>query len=344
MSGNRPPTMKDVARTAGVSISTVSHVVNRSRFVGPETTQKVESAISKLGFRANRVARNLRSGKSNLIGFVVSNLSSYFYVRIARGIEKVISHHGYHLTLIDSQESTEAETENVESLYDRSVDGLILVSTSPSCNYLKRIVSPSFPVVFVDRQPTGFQADTVLLANSDAAYRATKHLIDRGHVNIGFVAFHFGHDKIDATMQERVDGYEKAHLEAGLPVSSGFIKVAEGGAISVNELRHAESYRMMEELLNSPISAVLCGNGPASIGVYSCLKDRSVPVPDQIAMVTFDDDLWLTMSTPSITAVAQPAELLGSIAAERLLRRINGNASPHECVRLKADLILRDSS
>ena len=319
MVSRRAPTMKDVAKTAGVAVSTVSHVINQSRFVSEETTERVELAIRQLGFRANRVAQNLRSGRSNLIGFVVSNLSNYFYVRIARGIESVISRYGYHLTLIDSQERIDLEQENIESLLDRSVDGLILVPTCTSCGHISKLLLTNRPIVFVDREPIGLQADSVLLSNEEAAYRATRHLIEKGHVDIGFVAFHFGHDEIDATMKERIEGYQKAHQDAGLPIRKNFIEVAVGGAVLVNELRHAESYRMMERLLTSPVTAVLCGNSPASIGVFMCLKDRKVKIPDEIALITFDDDLWLTMSTPSVSAVAQPAELLGAAAAERLM-------------------------
>ncbi|TVR06332.1 MAG: LacI family transcriptional regulator [Spirochaetaceae bacterium] len=345
MANGRSPTMKDVAKTAGVAVSTVSHVVNRSRFVSEEATERVEQAIRQLGFRANRVAQNLRSGRSNLIGFVVSNLYNYFYVRIARGIESVIGKYGYHLTLIDSQERTDLEQENIESLIDRGVDGLILVPTCTTCDHIGKLLSADDrPIVFVDREAIGFQADSVLLSNEEGAYRATKHLIEKGHVDIGFVAFHFGHDEIDMTMQERIEGYRKAHQEAGLPIRKNYIEITAGGSVLVNELRHAESYRMMERLLTTPVSAVLCGNSPASIGVFMCLKDRKVKIPEEIAMITFDDDLWLTMATPSISAVAQPAELLGAAAAERLMQRIQGKPQPYGCIRLKADLIIRDSS
>lgn len=344
MDDQRPPTMKDVARSAGVAVSTVSHVINGSKTVSEETTDRVEAAIRELGFRANRVAQNLRSGRSRLVGFVVSNLSNYFYVRIARGIESILSQYGYHLALIDSQERVELERENIESLLDRGVDGLILVPTCASCDHIPKLISANKPIVFVDREPMGIIADSILLSNEEASYRATKHLIEKGHVDIGFVAFHFGRNAIDATMQERIKGYKKALADAGLPEKKTYIEIAAGAAAVVHELLHAESYRMMERLLTTSVSAVLCGNSPASIGVFSCLRDRGVHIPDDIAMITFDDDLWLTMAQPAISTVAQPAELMGAAAAERLLNRIEGRNIPLECIRLKADLIIRESS
>lgn len=344
MATKRYPTMKDVAEEAGVAVSTVSHVVNQSAFVSEATTARVEEAIRRLGFRTNLVARNLRSGRSHVIGFVVSNLSSYFYIRIARGIERVAKPHGYKVVIVESQETTETEIENIESLFDRNVDGVILVPTCPSCDHLKKVIDTGYPIVFIDRQPEGFEADTILLANDDAAYRATRHLIQHGHTEIAFVGFHFGHDEVDTTMTERIDGYRRAHREAGLPVKPDYIQVTAGGPALVHELRHAESYRMTERLLDSPVSAILCGNNLASIGVFSCLKDRDVRIPEQVALITFDDDLWLSLSTPGITAVAQPAELMGAAAAEHLLRRIEGDTGKPEFVRLKAELITRESS
>lgn len=259
-------------------------------------------------------------------------------------MESILSQYGYHLALIDSQERVELEKENIESILDRGVDGLILVPTCASCDHISKLVSVNKPIVFVDREPMGISADSILLSNEEASYRATRHLIEKGHVDIGFVAFHFGRNTIDATMQERINGYKSALADAGLPVQKRYIEVAAGAASVVHELRHAESYRMMERLLTTPVSAVLCGNSPASIGVFSCLRDRKVQIPDDIAMITFDDDLWLTMATPSISTVAQPAELLGAAAAERLLQRLEGREIPTECIRLKADLIIRDSS
>ena len=341
----RYPTMKDVAEEAGVAVSTVSHVVNRSAYVTEATAAKVEEAIRRLGFRTNLVARNLRSGKSHVIGFIVSNLSSYFYIRIARGIEQAVRPHGYNVVLVESQETIDTEVENIESLFDRNVDGVILVPTCPSCDHLRKVADSGYPVVLVDRQPEGVEFDTILLANEDAGYRATRHLIQQGHTEIAFVGFHFGHGEIDTTMRERMDGYRRAHEEAGLSVRPECLQVAAGGAALVNQLRYAESYRMTERLLDSSsITAILCGNNLASIGVFSCLKDRNVRIPEAVALITFDDELWLSLSTPRISAVAQPAELMGAAAAEHLLKRIDGRTESPECIRLKAELIVRESS
>jgi LacI family transcriptional regulator len=341
---NRQPTIKDVAQLAGVAVSTVSHVINQTRYVSEDTTERVESAIRQLQFRANRVARNLRSGKSHLVGFAVPNLANYFYVRIARGIEQELNRHGYHLILIDSQESTETERENVESLIDRSIDGIIMAPTSSSGLALARVRASGVPVVYVDRQPREKDVDSVLLSNTDGAYRATKYLLSAGYRTIGFIGFHYGHEDIDSTMQERIEGYRCALTDFGVPLRSELVKVTRGVAMTVNELRYVDSYGMMKELLTIPADAVLCGNGPVTVGVFSCLKDQAVRIPDELALITFDDDLWLTMAAPAISAVAQPAEMMGVAAARLLMERLNGSRKPFECIRMMPDLILRDST
>lgn len=337
------PTMKDVARKAGVSVTSVSHALNGTRFVSEDVSNRVEQAVKDLNFKPNPIARNLRSGKSKLVGFIVCNIESYFYINIAKGIEKTLNNYGYRLLLADAAENKKREIDNVESLYLQRTDGLIIAPTYPDFEYLKKIVRPGYPVVFVDRPPVNYNADTILLSNAEAAYTATKYLISKNYKNIGFVTFHFGEKGIDKTMQERIDGYIMALREAGIPVSENNIKFALGSPVGPNELQYAESYKMMEQLMQIPVRAVLCGNSLAAIGAYSYLKENKIRIPEDVSIITFDDDVWLKLTTPRITSMAQPSEALGVLAAQRLLSRIDGKEMPCECFRLKAEMILRES-
>jgi LacI family transcriptional regulator len=337
------PTMKDVAEAAGVSITTVSHVINSTRFVSPEATGKVKSAVASLNFKTNPIARNLRSGESRMIGFVVSNLDHYFYVNIAKGIDTIINALGYQLVLISSAENKDAEIKNIESLYLRGIDGIVIAPTTTDCGYLTDILPPDFPLVFVDRQPASYQADCVLLNNAGASCEATRYLLNKGYSTIGFVSFHFGEKDIDPTIMERINGYKQAHREAGLTINRGLIRVVPGGSFSPVELLHAEPYAITEQLLDFPVQAVLCGNSLAAIGVYQFLKNASIPIPEKVALITFDDDLWLSMATPRITAVAQPAESIGSTAAKQLLKRIQKKSRTYTTLRLDAEIIFRES-
>ncbi|MDR3336814.1 MAG: LacI family transcriptional regulator [Treponema sp.] len=343
MATAKRPTMKDVAQQAGVSITSVSHMLNGTRFVSEDVTSRIDQAIRTLNFRPNPIARNLRSGKSKLIGFMVSNMENYFYVNIAKGIEKTLSAYGYRLVLIDSAENKKNEIDNVESLYLRGVDGLIIAPTDPNCEYLRNILRPGFPVVFVDRQPVNYNGDTILLANSDAAYTATNYFISKGCRSIGFLTLYYGGTTIDKTMQERIDGYKKALHDANIPEDDNCIKAVPGISAAANELQYTESYKMMEQLLQIPVRAVLCGNSLAAIGAYSLLRDKKIRIPEEVSLITFDDDIWLKLTTPRISSVVQPMESFGVLAARRLMTRLEGKDLPYECFRLKAEMVLRES-
>ena len=340
---HKKPTMKDVAVQAGVSMATVSHVLNGTRYVSDDVTKRIVKAIHDLNFRPNPIARNLRSGKSGLIGFIVSNLENYFYLSIAKGIEKTIEANGYRLMIIDSADSKEKEMYNVESLYMRGIDGLIIAPTYPDFEYLEKVTMPGYPVVFIDRQPSNCMADTILLANVEAAYSATKHLVSRGYKKIGFLGIHFGIDKIDETMKERVDGYKLALEEVGIQCNDNLIKVLAGKAFTMNVLQHVETYSMTGQLMAEQVEAILCGNSLAAVGTYSFLRDHKIRIPEDVSLITFDDDLWLRLTTPALSSVVQPAESMGAIAAQRLLRRLDGEELPFECLRLKAEIKLRES-
>jgi LacI family transcriptional regulator len=342
---HKKSTMKDVARAAGVSIASVSHVLNGTRFVSDDVIRKVEKASRELHYKPNPIAQNLRKGKSGLVGFIVSNLENSLYVRITKGIEKAINSFGYRLLLIDSVESKKKEMENVESLYLRGVDGLIIVPTTPDCSYLGEIVRQDYPIVFIDRQPSNWDADVVLLDNEEAAYEATKNFISQGVREIGFVAIQLGDDDDDYVMNERISGYKKALSEAHIPYRRHYLKISTCPPTTANELQHSYAFKMMEQLLKTPVNAVLSGNNYTAIGIYSCLREHHVRIPDDIAVITFDDDFWLQMNTPPISAVAQPAEQLGKLAAKRLIiRLLQQQEFSGEQLRLKAQFISRESS
>jgi LacI family transcriptional regulator len=337
------PTMKDVAKTAGVSVTSVSHVLNRTRFVSDDVTRRIEQAIHVLDFKPNPVARNLRSGKSKLIGFIVSNLESYFYVNIAKGIEKTAGLYGYRLLLIDSAENKKNEMDSIEALYLQGLDGLIIAPANSNFEYLKKIVTPDYPIVFVDRQPLNYNADTILLANFEASYTAVKYFISMNYRDVGFLSFHFGGLEIDKTMQERIDGYSQALRDAGITPNPDAVKVIGGAPVAMNELQHTESYTMMGQLLKVPVRAVLCGNNLAAVGAYSYLKDHHIRIPEDVSIITFDDEVWFRLTTPCISSMVQPAESLGVLAARRIMNRIEGKELPFECFRLKAEMVLRGS-
>jgi LacI family transcriptional regulator len=337
--------MKDVAEAAGVSVATVSHVLNNTRFVSTEVTSKVESAIRYLHFKANPIARNLRSGKSRLIGFVVSNMENPFYVDVAKGIEKTINKHGYRLLLVDSAERNENEKKNIESLYLRGIDGIIIAPTISDYAYLSEILPDKYPLVFVDRRPINYTAtDAVLLENQGAAEKAAQYLLEKGFTRIGFVSFHYGGDGTDETIMERVNGFKKAFEKAGLIPNENLIRVVPNVYLDRHELIHAETYEITKQLLGLNVQAIICGNDLSAIGVFHCLRETGVRIPEDVCLITFDNALWLSMTSPQITAIAQPSEVFGAFAAKQLLKRIQGRHEAYRIMRLNAEIIFRGSS
>jgi LacI family transcriptional regulator len=162
---------------------------------------------------------------------------------------------------------------------------------------------------------------------------------------IGFVAIQFGDDEDDKVMNERVIGYKKALAEANIPFRPHYLKIAICKPTTVDELLYSYAYELMKQLLKTSIRAVVSGNNHTAIGVYSCLKEHGIRIPADIAMITFDDDFWLRMISPSISAIAQPSEQLGKVAAKRLILRLTQQeSSPVESFRLKARFIRRGSS
>ncbi len=337
-------TIKEVAHLAGVSIATVSYVLNGTKKVRSETEQKVMDAVTKLNYHVNPLARNLRKGESKLIGFVVSDLSNNFFQEIALGLENQLTKVGYRLIIMNSKEQKEIEIENVKNLIAGAADALVIAPTTPDCSYLRFLLDNNpIPVIFVDRRPEGFESDVVLATNEQGAYDAVKALTDKGHTNIAF----FG-SRQDSTMMERLDGYKKALEEAGVSFNANFIRFGNFDSVSQRSLRHGVMYHQAMDLLsNYDITAIFSGNNLATLGVFSYIKEANIQVPKDVSFITFDDSSWLTMTTPTLAAIAQNPEKMGRVAAklvlERIVEPVSTEKKSYQIVRISTQLILRGS-
>ncbi|MDR2072171.1 MAG: LacI family transcriptional regulator [Spirochaetaceae bacterium] len=339
----KQPTVKEVAALAGVSLATVSHVINKTRYVSEETIAKVENAIKILDYKANPIARNLSSGESRLIGYVVSNIECYFYLDMATGIEKTINEEGYQLLLMDSKDSKQREMLNIETLIRRGVDGIIIAPTTTEYGFLNELLPDGFPVVFLDRQPLHYTADYVLLNNTQASFEATSYLIRKGYTRIAYITYHYGENEIDDTTGERITGFKEAHRDAGIPLDNGLIQTVPGASYTRRGLMEGEAYSSMKRMLDKQVQAVICGNGFAAAGVVNCLNETGIHIPQDMALITYDDDLWMSMTRPKLSSIIQPAEAMGSRAAERILKRLRGGGTPFESFRLEAHIVYRGS-
>jgi LacI family transcriptional regulator len=331
-------TVHDVARRAGVSTSTVSHVVNNTRFVSDELRERVLAAMRELDYTPNAAARMLALKRSQTIGLIVSDIRNPFFASVARGVEDVAQEQGYTLVLCNSDESAQRETACLNALETRAVDGVLLASAGVADEHLARLVRAGYPIVLVDRDLPELGAPAVLLDNEGAAYSAVWHLITRGHRRIAMLSGR----AVISTTTERVAGYRRALAEAEIEMDNRLVvsgaSTSEGGAIAANAVLD----------LDEPPSAIFSGNNLMSIGALQAIANRGLLVPDDIALVGFDDFPfpWSDAFRPHLTTIAQPTYELGRRAAEILVQQLKGSSSTTSAERVVLDgkLVVRESS
>jgi LacI family transcriptional regulator len=320
--------MIDVARQAGVSLKTVSRVVNDEPNVRPETAARVEAAIEQLGFRRNDAARLLRQGRRpHTVGLVIGDVSNPFYASIARGAERELRVRETLLITGSSDEDPELERQLVRSLLERRVDGLIVATAVTDHRYLLPDVAHGLALVFIDRPPRQIDADTILLDNAGGVASAVSHLAGRGHRRIAFVC---DHPEI-YTASERLRGYREALAAAGLAEDAALVHMGSHDA----ESARAATAAILA--LPEPPTAVLAANNRITTGVLDALGRAGA----EVDVVGFDDlELGALLARP-LTAVAFDAVELGRRAAELVIRRLDGHDGPPERLVEPTALIVR---
>ena len=325
-------TMRDVAAKAGVSMTTVSHVINQTRFVSEDLETRVREAIEELGYQPDHRARSLRRGNSETIAVVVSDVSNPFFPQVVRGIEDCARENGYSVLLTNTDENPELEGRNLDLMIERRVDGFIIAPTTNALPRLERVTSQSIPVVVIDRQ-IDMEIDQVFSDNEQAAYAATRALLELGHTKIGTIVELVG----VASFDDRLAGYRRAMAEAGYESD---LYVRQAG------LELAGAYAAAKSLLSGPqpVTAIFGTNNLMTLGVLNYLKESGIGCPECVSVVGFDDPDWAVSFTPSITSIAQQPYEMGFQAASMLISRIEGDDSPARRVCLPCELRIRESS
>lgn len=328
-------TMQDVAKRAGVSTATVSHVLNNTRFVSQGTREAVLKAIRELNYYPSAVARSLITRKTKTIGMIVSDITNIFFGEIIRGITEVITPYDYGLLLCTTEareQSLEREEEYLQLLFGRAVDGFIAASTTQLWSTLEVVEALRVPVVFIDRTFEGMRGPFVGVDNSNGAYKAVSHLIEDGHRRIGIVA---GLADM-STMRDRVMGFRQALKDHGLseePDLEAYSELSiEGGRAATGRLLS----------LPTPPSAIFANNNLLTLGCLAAIQEAGLKCPDDIGLACFDDPPWATVTRPPLTAVRQPAHEIGRIAADILLRMLRGEDVENRVI-LQTELIIRES-
>jgi LacI family transcriptional regulator len=326
-------TMIDVAKRAGVSVTTVSHVLNKTRKVSPDTARAVEDAIAAVGFAPNTLARALVRSSTNTVGVALSAITNIYFGEVVRGIQAACAEAGFIIFLSDTEDDPRKQLEIVRELHQRRVDGIVLAPVpDPEARVLSYIDTHRIPVVFVDRSLSG-RFDQVLTENRKPMQDLVAHLVDHGHARIGLISGLAGL----STTKERIEGYQAGLAAAGLPFDQAL--VASGGSDIL------PAHDAVLQLLARPLppTAIITANNKMTIGAVKALRESGRRVPDDVALAGFDDFEWADSFEPRLTLIAQPCEQLGIKAVDLLLKRIQAPDRKPRTIRLAPVLHIRNS-
>ncbi|MET7686088.1 LacI family DNA-binding transcriptional regulator [Streptomyces sp. NPDC005423] len=331
-------TMADVARSAGVSVATVSHVLNSTRPVLPRTRQAVLTAIEELGYTPNTLARSLVTSRTRSIGLAVSAISNPYFTEILQGVEAGALEHGYSLLIADPHDDPEHERTVVQLLHERRVDGMIVAPSAAPRDLVAYLTRHAVPTVFLDRAvrtapDAAHRFDQVCAENAGPTARLVTHLAGLGHRRIGLVAGRPGF----STSAERITGYRHGLAAAGLPHDERL--VVDGDS----ESAAAEDATGTLLALAAPPTALVTANNAMTIGALRALRRRGRSVPRDIALCCFDDFTWADLFAPRLTAIAQSSREMGARAVRLLLDRIAAPDRPARTLRLPCAFVHRTS-
>ena len=325
------PTLKDVAKEAGLSVGMASRVLSNYGYFSEATRQKVKNAALKLDYKPNAVARSLRKGRTKAVGIMISNIVSYHWTTFVRGVEEAASRHGYQVVLSNTNDDLELEQAYLKTLFERNVDGIIISPSPGSKKDLKELIKDSFPMVLIDSN-IKLKVPKINLDNLDGAYNATRHLIDLGHKRIGLIA---GSLDISSGI-DRQNGYLSALKDSDIKSLPELI--------TQGDYDYECAYKATLDLISLPYppTALLVCSEIMTGAALQCLKDNDISIPHNISLVAFDDPAWASFFNPALTTVRTPRHDIGSLAFETLLSTIKDPTSANEQT-VKTELVVRES-
>ncbi len=332
--------IKDVAKDAGVSAATVSYVISKNKYVSPELTRKVEESINRLHYYGNPVARSLRNRQTRTIGVVLQNIRNIFFPQVLAGMEEYARSHNYQLIFANTYNDLHVEKATINQMKGTWVDGIILdtcVSIGDQEEYIRFLLSDKvgkqIPLVLLERNICTDKIRSISINNLQAGFEATRHLIDRGRRRI----VHIMGNPSWCVSCDRRQGYLNALESAGL----------EGSAtILTGYYRPQDGYETIKELLqrNHPFDAVFAANDQMAIGAMKAIKEMGRIIPDDIAVIGFDNIFASSMVDPSLSTMNVPKMSMGTAASKLIIEAIQNQQSPMEDVRLETNLIVRQST
>ncbi|MES1310660.1 substrate-binding domain-containing protein [Vibrio cholerae] len=327
-------TMKDIARLAGVSTSTVSHVINKSRFVSDEIAERVNNAAQQLNYAPSALARSLKMNRTKTIGMLVTTSTNPFFGEVVKGVERSCYHQGYNLILCNTEGDNQRMKASINTLLQKRVDGLLLMCSTLEGERLDVFDRyPDIPIVVMDWGPILFASDKIQDNSLQGGYMAAKHLIECGHKEIGCITGPL----IRHQAQMRYEGYKRALAEAGIAINPDWLVESdfecEGG------------YQAFEKLYQRGKlpSALFVSNDMMAMGVIQAASQRGLRVPDDLSLIGYDDVHIAKFMTPALTTIHQPKYRLGKAAVDTLLYRLENPDTTAQVVQLEPTLVVRSS-
>lgn len=327
-------TMKDIARLAGVSTSTVSHVINKSRFVSDEIAERVNNAAQQLNYAPSALARSLKMNRTKTIGMLVTTSTNPFFGEVVKGVERSCYQQGYNLILCNTEGDNQRMKASINTLLQKRVDGLLLMCSTLEGERLDVFDRyPDIPVVVMDWGPILFASDKIQDNSLQGGYMAAKHLIDSGHKTIGCITGPL----IRHQAQMRYEGYKRALTEAGIELNPDWIVEAD--------FECAGGHQAFEKLYQRgklPSALFVC-NDMMAMGVIQAANQLGLRVPEDLSLIGYDDVYIAKFMTPALTTIHQPKYRLGKAAVDTLLYRLEHPDTTSQIVQLEPTLVMRSS-
>ena len=327
------PTIRDVARAAGVSAATVSRYLNKSIVLPAETAARIERACKRYAYRPNQLAKRLSLGSSELIGLVTPEIANPFFAALAAAAEDEARRLNYSLLIASTAGDPDIECANIDRLDSRHIDGLIVLTNRPDDGRIRDRISGRRDVVVIDEDVPGADVARIFVENEQGAYLATRHLIEAGHRRIG----HIGGPRDLFSAKERFAGFAAALNEAGLAVEETFVRFD-----TYDRRSGLAAIRSLMGEIASPPTAVFAGSDYIALGVLQGLHEMGLEAPRDLSIASFDDMPFAELLHPPLTSVRQPIERMGRLGVRNLLDLLRGEGS-RDVVRLPTELIVRGS-
>lgn len=315
--------IRDVARHAGVSIATVSHVINNTRFVKEETRQRVMNSIDELDYSPDAMARSFKTGRRNLIAFIVPDIANAFFATLIEEVENVVSKEGYKLIVINTKETKQREVENLRILSSGVVDGFLIASTMDHFTELAGVVPAGIPLVFVDRKLPGCPCDTIVVDNYHAMYEGVEYLIGQGHTRIGYIT---GLPRISTT-GERLEGYTAAMKSHGL-ATADLVRIGDSMSKSVAG--------NLSALLKMGCTALVVANNVMATEAMMQMLAQGIRPGSDVEMLGYRDSSQAQYGLQHMHLICQPTEAMGRTAGQQMLERLQTPELPVKQTVLQA--------